>query len=61
MSRPAHPDGLTRKAITLPDPMWVRVANFRFEKRITTEAEALRRLVQSGLDAEDMEVRKPCK
>ena len=41
-----------RKTVTLPESLWGEVAEFRHGLRIGTEAEALRRLIQSGLKAE---------
>lgn len=46
------PEPGTRKSVTLPNSMWVEVAEFRFLERIGSEAEALRRLVLAGLRAE---------
>ena len=47
-----EPEPVTRKTVTLPDDLWQLVADFRFSERIGTEAEALRRLIQSGIRAE---------
>ena len=40
-----------RKSVTLPASMWLEIADYRFSERIGTEAEAVRRLVQSALKA----------
>jgi hypothetical protein len=40
-----------RKSITLPASMWIAVSDYRFSKRITTEAEAVRQLLQAGIRA----------
>lgn len=45
----------TRKSITLPETMWEAITAFRFDRRIATEAEAVRQLIQAGLDAKDAE------
>jgi hypothetical protein len=41
----------SRKSITLPQRMWEDISAYRFDNRITSEAEAVRRVVQAGLDA----------
>ena len=40
----------SRKSVTLPDTMWAAISEFRFYNRIPTEAEAIRQLIQRGLD-----------
>jgi hypothetical protein len=52
MGRPPNAEKTARKVIALPDALWDQVNEFRFAERIPTEAAALRRLIQSGLDAE---------
>lgn len=37
------------KSVRLPKSMWGDIATYRFENRITTEAEALRRIIQAVL------------
>jgi hypothetical protein len=39
-----------RKSVTLPDSMWNAIREYRFYNRISTEAEAIRQLIQRGLD-----------
>lgn len=46
------PEPIARKSVSLPVSLWEEVADFRFTERIGTEAEVLRRLIQSGLRAE---------
>lgn len=53
MGRPPPPAPVARKSITLPQSMWDAVNDFRFAERIGSEAEAVRRLLQAGLDAEE--------
>jgi metal-responsive CopG/Arc/MetJ family transcriptional regulator len=38
-----------RKSVSLPASSWQQIDNFRFAKRIRTESEAIRRLVELGL------------
>ena len=51
-------DPPVRKTVALPASMWQEIADFRFSERIGTEAEALRRLIQAGLRAEQKRLRK---
>jgi metal-responsive CopG/Arc/MetJ family transcriptional regulator len=41
----------TRKTISLPDEVWQAIEDFRFAKRIGSEAEAVRRIIQEWLEA----------
>ncbi|HMR33953.1 MAG TPA: hypothetical protein PKA13_21570 [Geminicoccaceae bacterium] len=43
----------TRKIVSLPAELAQRVEDFRFGRRMKTEAEALRRLIEIGLDQEE--------
>jgi len=43
----------TRKIVSLPAELAKAVEDFRFENRINTEAEAIRRLIQAGLKAHE--------
>jgi hypothetical protein len=52
MSRPPPLEPLARKTISIPVSLWEEVMEYRHNERIGTEAEALRRLIQSGLRAE---------
>ena len=45
----------TRKSVTLPDRLWAEISEFRHRNRIASEAEAVRRLLQAGLDAENQD------
>lgn len=58
MSKPKEPQPSTRKSVTLSDEMWEEIASFRHGERIGSEAEAIRRLLQSGLRAEAKKARK---
>jgi metal-responsive CopG/Arc/MetJ family transcriptional regulator len=46
----------TRKIVSLPAALAKAIEDFRFEERISTEAEAIRRLIEAGLEAQG---RKP--
>ena len=41
----------TRKIVSLPAALAKAIEDFRFEERISTEAEAIRRLLEAGLEA----------
>jgi len=38
-----------RKTISIPDDLWRRVEDFRFEQRIKNEAETIRLLLEKAL------------
>ena len=42
---------MTRKLVSLPNEMIVAISDFRFQERIGSEAEAIRRLIEAGLKA----------
>lgn len=48
----APPEKPVRKVVPLPPSMWKRVDEWRFEQRIRTEFEAVRRLIERGLSAD---------
>jgi hypothetical protein len=54
---PKATDELIRKSVTLPAQLWVAVRDFRFSRRLESDADAVRRLLQSGLAAERHGVR----
>src|SRR3712207_2060317 len=43
MSKKELPEPSTRKNVTLPNSLWQEIADYRFEERIGSEAEAVRR------------------
>jgi hypothetical protein len=45
-------DPPVRKTVSLPSGFWRRIEDFRFENRIKRETEAIRRLIELGLEAE---------
>jgi hypothetical protein len=52
MARPPLAPEITRKTITLTADQWEMVAEFRHSRRINTEGDALRQLIDAGLKAE---------
>jgi metal-responsive CopG/Arc/MetJ family transcriptional regulator len=42
----------TRKIVSLPAHLAKAIEDFRFGERISTEAEAIRRLIEAGLEAQ---------
>ncbi|WP_451993609.1 hypothetical protein [Azospirillum argentinense] len=44
-----NPETTVRKIFTLPKDLWARVDDYRFENRLPTESEAMRRLIELGL------------
>jgi len=54
-----NPDTTVRKIVSLPKELWEEVSDYRFDNRLGTEADALRRLIQLGLDAAKASPRDP--
>jgi hypothetical protein len=52
MSKKPAPDPVTRKSVSLPDDIWEEITAWRLARRISTEAEAIRQIILSGLAAE---------
>jgi hypothetical protein len=52
MAMPKPIDTPVRKSITLPKSLWDEIVALRFELKISTEAEAVRRIVTAGIKAE---------
>jgi len=46
----------TRKIVSLPADLAKAIEDFRFEERISTEAEAIRQLLIAGLEARGRKV-----
>jgi len=46
----ASQEPISRKSVTLPDSLWERVGQYRFFRQIPTEAEAVRQLLQAGVE-----------
>jgi hypothetical protein len=51
MARPRILGETKRAMVSLPADLAKAVDDYRFENRITTEAEAIRRLIEAGLSA----------
>ena len=51
MARPSVLGTVKRRMVSLPEELSERVDDYRFENRITTESEAIRRLIEAGLKA----------
>lgn len=47
-------DPVTRKSVALPASVWSAISDFRFGKRLTTEAAAIRQLILAGLAAQEI-------
>jgi len=48
---PINPDKSVQKLVAMPREMADAIADFRFEHRLRSEAEAIRRLIRAGLKA----------
>lgn len=46
---PVNPETTVRKLVSLPREMVAQIEDYRFQKRIKTESEAIRRLIDLGL------------
>ena len=58
MENPTDPP--TRKTMTLPESVWRRISRFRFSSEIKSETEAVRLIVDAGLDVlAPVPVKKP--
>src|SRR5205823_13692119 len=51
MARPKVLGNVKRRMVSLPEELSERVDDFRFQQRIRTESEAIRRLIEAGLGA----------
>jgi hypothetical protein len=49
---PKNPEMTVRKQVFLPRPMVQAIEDCRFANRVSTESEAIRRLIEAGLRAE---------
>jgi hypothetical protein len=49
-SMPEIPEPTARKSVTLPEGMWKAIGEYRFRNRVPAEAEAIRQLIQRGLE-----------
>ncbi len=44
-------DPILRKTISMPASVWQKIENFQFDNRIKRESEAIRRVIELGLEA----------
>jgi hypothetical protein len=51
MVEAADTDPVIRKTVSLPTSVWRRIEDFQFENRVKRDAEAIRRLIELGLEA----------
>ena len=49
MKTPPDPVSSTRKSLTLPNALWDAINEYRFEQRIPSEVEAVRRILSEWL------------
>ena len=55
-----RPDPPVRKTISLPTSVWQRIEDFQFANRVKRDNEALRRLIELGLQAaQQQQVERP--
>jgi Arc/MetJ-type ribon-helix-helix transcriptional regulator len=60
MARMARPKTMAgRKIVSLPPDLEKAVDDFRFENRFPTESEAIRRLIELGLEAAKAQNKRP--
>jgi hypothetical protein len=48
---PVNTDTTTRKLVSLPKALVAAIQDYRFANRVGTESEAIRRLIELGLEA----------
>jgi hypothetical protein len=48
---PVNPDTTVRKNVAMSKELWEQVRTWRFRNEINTESEAIRRLVEAGLQS----------
>ena len=58
---PAEPIFPVKKLVSLTQELAARISEFRFEQRIRSENEAIRRLIELGLRAAQGGAEKPAK
>lgn len=44
-------DEIIRKSVSLPASLWQRIEDYQFAERVKRDAEAIRRLLDMGLEA----------
>jgi hypothetical protein len=50
---PINRETTVRKNVAMPNHLWERIRSWRFRNEINTESQAIRRLVEAGLEALD--------
>lgn len=55
---PVNPETTVRKLISLPRELMARIEDYRFSQRVKSEAEAMRRLIEAGLEANKKSTKK---
>lgn len=48
---PDPTDQIVRKSVSLPSSLWALIDDYRFQNRIRSDADTIRRLIEIGLDA----------
>jgi len=48
---PINPETTLRKSFAIPKTLWGRIYRYRFDNEIGTESEAIRQLLEAGLNA----------
>lgn len=48
---PDENDPIIRKTVSLPASLWQQIENFQFEARVKRDTQAVRRLIEMGLQA----------
>jgi hypothetical protein len=48
---PDEKDTIIRKTVSLPASLWQRIEDFQFSARVKRDTEAVRRLIELGLQA----------
>lgn len=54
-------DPIVRKTVSLPASVWRQIEDFQFGNRLKRETEAIRRLIDLGLDAASAKASDPKK
>ena len=49
MKKPDHPNPVVRKTVALPASVWAMISEYRHDKRLPSEREAVRLLVLAAL------------
>ena len=55
---PDESDPIIRKTVSLPASLWQRIEDFQFEARVKRDTQAVRRLIEIGLEAHALDHKK---